>query len=169
MRRSLKRIIPFLCDARVNPVLVKGWAVARHYPELGLRLIVTSIFCVAPSEYAAASAALSSSINYERDVDLHLGFGKFFERNVDTIFERSQLVMLGGLEVRVLAAKIICVSFARIYCDTERRRPYLVVRYCSGTGDTNVGLRLGSGLGWRSQTGRLGRLRHRVGSSTIGS
>jgi hypothetical protein len=100
--RRIKQVIPVLRSFGVEPVLVKGWAIARRYPEPGLRPYCDLDLCVLPDHYAAAKAALSSPEIEGGTVDLHLGFGKFYERHTDQVFARSQLVGLGNLEVRVL-------------------------------------------------------------------
>jgi hypothetical protein len=103
--RRLKQVIAVMRSMGAEPVLVKGWAIARCYPEPGLRPYCDLDLCVMPDHYAAARAALKSPETAGGAVDLHLGFGKFYERQTDQIFARSQLVRLDGLEVRVLGAE----------------------------------------------------------------
>ena len=115
--RSLQQAISLLRQAGVEPVLVKGWAIARLYPEPGLRPYCDIDLCVLPEQYAAAKAALQSHTAQGCDVDLHAGFGKFCERQTAAILERSQLVRLGEVEVRVLAAedhlRFLCLHLLR--------------------------------------------------------
>ncbi|HXG95298.1 MAG TPA: nucleotidyltransferase family protein [Blastocatellia bacterium] len=115
--RSLKKVLPLLRDCGVEPLLVKGWATARLYPELGLRPYSDLDFCVLPEDYAKAQAALKSSERLECDVDLHSGFGKFYDRRTEDIFARSRLIRLGDLDVRVLSAeddlRFLCVHLLR--------------------------------------------------------
>jgi hypothetical protein len=115
--RSLKQIIPLLRSRAVEPVLVKGWAIARHYPDSGLRPYTDLDLCVLPDQYASARAALKDPECQTFNVDLHLGFGKFYDQRTDEIFERSQLVKLDDLEVRVLSAedhlRLLCMHLLR--------------------------------------------------------
>jgi len=115
--RGLKQIIRLLRVCAVEPVLVKGWAIARHYPETGLRQYSDFDLCVLPDHFAAAKAALKSFESQGYNVDLHLGFGKFFDWRTDDIFSRSQLVSLDDLEVRVLSAedhlRFLCIHLLR--------------------------------------------------------
>ncbi|MFY9607515.1 MAG: nucleotidyltransferase family protein [Blastocatellia bacterium] len=114
-RRSLKQVIPLLRSFGVEPVLVKGWAIARVYPELGMRPYGDLDLCVLPEQYAHAKAVLKS--REIPDADLHLGFGKFYDRQTNDIFGRSQLVGLDDLEVRVLSAedhlRFLCMHLLR--------------------------------------------------------
>src|SRR5262249_10171071 len=78
--RSLKKVIPLLRSAGVEPLLVKGWAVARFYPEAGMRPYVDLDLCVRPDDYGRARDVLKSGECDDCNVDLHLGFGKFYDR-----------------------------------------------------------------------------------------
>ena len=115
--RRLKQVIPVLRTFGAEPVLVKGWAIARLYPEPGLRPYCDLDLCVSPDHYASAGAALRSPEGAGCSVDLHMGFGKFYERQTDDIFARSQLVSLGDLDVRVLGAednlRFLCLHLLR--------------------------------------------------------
>jgi len=115
--RSLKQVIPLLRSSGVEPLLVKGWAVARYYSETGLRPYTDLDLCVLPDQYAAARATLEGSENRVFNVDLHVGFDKFYDLRADDIFERSQLVKLDDLEVRVLSAednlRFLCMHLLR--------------------------------------------------------
>src|SRR5260370_677714 len=101
--RRLKQVIPVLRSLGAEPLLIKGWAIARLYPEPGLRPYCDLDLCVLPDHHASATAALRSPESEGSNVDLHVGFGKFYERETDNIFARSHLVSLGNLHVRFLA------------------------------------------------------------------
>lgn len=115
--RALKEVIPFLRGFGVEPLLVKGWEIARRYPELGMRPYCDIDLCVLPDDYASADAALNSPEGRGCNVDLHVGFGKFYDRRTDEVFSRSQLVKLGDLDVRVLGAednlRFLCIHLLR--------------------------------------------------------
>jgi hypothetical protein len=116
-QRHLKQVIPILRSLGAEPMLVKGWAIARLYPEPGLRPFCDLDLCVSPAHHAAAAAAIKIPEIQECAVDLHLGFGKFYEKDEDHIFERSRLVRLGDLDVRVLGAeddlRFLCLHLLR--------------------------------------------------------
>jgi hypothetical protein len=115
--RSLKRVIPLLRSFGAEPVLVKGWATARLYPEPGLRPYCDLDLCVSRDHYVAATAALKAVETVGALIDLHLGFGKFYERETDRIFERTQLIKLSDLDVRVLCPeddlRFLCLHLLR--------------------------------------------------------
>src|SRR5215471_2421908 len=115
-QHHLKRVISLLRSGGVEPLLVKGWAVARLYPELGFRPYCDLDLCVAPEDYSTAKAVLQDS-NVEIAVDLHAGFEKFYDRNIDDILGRSELVKLDDVEVRVLGPednlRFLCLHLLR--------------------------------------------------------
>lgn len=116
-RRNLKRVISFLRSLDLEPLLVKGWAIARHYAEPGMRPYGDIDLCVSQDQYARAREALKSPDIQECNVDLHEGFGKFYDRNTDDVFARSQLIKLDDLDVRVLSReddlRFLCLHLLR--------------------------------------------------------
>jgi hypothetical protein len=114
---GLKQVIPRLRGAGVEPVLVKGWDIARLYPEPGLRPFTDLDLCVLPDQYAKAQAVLADPQSQAGNVDLHCGFGKFGEKRTEEIFARSRLVRLDDLDVRVLSEEdhlhFLCVHLLR--------------------------------------------------------
>jgi hypothetical protein len=115
--RNLKRVIPLLRSEGIEPLLVKGWAMARLYPEPGMRPYVDLDLCVLPADYARAASVLKRGECDDVQVDLHDGFGKFYDRRTDDIFARSRLVRLDDLDVRVLSPeddlRFICLHLLR--------------------------------------------------------
>lgn len=115
--QKLKQVIPYLQNVGVEPVLVKGWAVARLYPEIGMRPFSDIDLCVLPEQYATAQAALLSPESPAANVDLHSGLGKSYSRQTDEIFARSQLVQIDDLHVRVLShedhLQFLCLHLLR--------------------------------------------------------
>lgn len=115
--RSLKKVIPALRAAGVEPLLVKGWAIARMYPEPGLRPYLDLDLCVRPNDYVRADEVLRGGECDDCVVDLHSGFGKFYDRRTEEVFARSKLVDLEGVAVRVLGAeddlRFLCLHLLR--------------------------------------------------------
>ena len=115
--RSIKRVVPLLRDIGVEPLLVKGWAISRIYPEVPMRPYCDLDVCVLPDYYTKASEALKSIEGLGTNVDLHAGFGKFYDRRTDDIFARSQLVRLDDIGVRVLCEednlRYLCMHLLR--------------------------------------------------------
>jgi hypothetical protein len=115
--QEIERVFLLLKGAGVEPLLVKGWAAARLYPEEGLRPYGDIDLCVRPEQFALAEAALKSAPEELRRVDLHDGFERFGGGNVDEIFARSRCVRLGEVNVRVASAedhlRILCTHMLR--------------------------------------------------------
>ena len=55
----LQKLFGTLCAAGVEPILIKGWAVARLYPESGLRPFGDFDIVVRPEQHAAAMTVLN--------------------------------------------------------------------------------------------------------------
>ncbi len=104
-QQTIERAIALLRSAEVEPILVKGWAAARLYPEPGLRPYGDVDLCVRPEQFSRAETALENVAEVRRGVDLHCGFAKFGGGDVEAIYARSRLARLGETEVRVLCAE----------------------------------------------------------------
>jgi hypothetical protein len=115
--RNLKQVIELLDASRIEAVLVKGWAIARLYPEPGMRPYGDLDLCVLPEDYDRAKKVFDAARIPECDIDLHSGFGKFYDREAEDIFARSAVVKLGDLGVRVLSAeddlRFLCLHLLR--------------------------------------------------------
>jgi hypothetical protein len=116
-RRHVADATTLLREAGIEPVLVKGWAVARLYPEEGLRPYGDIDLCVRPDQYAAAGAVLNGERGRRYVVDLHQGFARLDDLSWEELYERSRVLKLGDAEVRVLAPedhlRLLCVHMLR--------------------------------------------------------
>ncbi|MEP7272452.1 MAG: nucleotidyltransferase family protein [Acidobacteriota bacterium] len=103
--------------AGIEPVLAKGWSLSALYPEPGMRPWGDIDLCVRPEQFQAASDLLEQPANSQLDVDLHFGFGKFYDDRTDELFERSQIVKLDGTDIRVLQfedhLRFLCLHLLR--------------------------------------------------------
>ncbi|HXH12437.1 MAG TPA: nucleotidyltransferase family protein [Alphaproteobacteria bacterium] len=115
--REIAEVFTLLHAAGVEPVLVKGWAVARLYPQKGLRPYGDLDLCVRSGEYAAAEAVLQSPAGKQFNIDLHAEFAKLDDHGLEELYARSRLVQLGGVDVRILGVedhlRLLCVHFLR--------------------------------------------------------
>src|SRR5579863_889158 len=89
-----------LRSSGIEPILIKGWAIARAYPESGLRPCGDIDLCVSPDQRVKARTIMNARhlSSYSVDLDTLTRFG---ECCFETIYSRSQLVNLGGSEIRV--------------------------------------------------------------------
>ncbi len=126
--RKIVQAITLLRSAGVEPLLVKGWAVARLYPERGLRPYGDIDLCVRPEQYATAVDALAAPAAETLAVDLHKGLPQLHRPSLDDVYERSQLVTFGEIDVRILGPedhlRYLCIHMlqhgayrARWLCD----------------------------------------------------
>ncbi|MGH7789278.1 MAG: nucleotidyltransferase family protein [Candidatus Binatia bacterium] len=114
---NLTRVVTRLREGGVEPVLVKGPAIARQYPERGLRPFGDLDLCVRPDQCATAAAILRGWVGEFTPVDLHSGFKELKPRRWDDVYARTQLATFGGIEVRLLAAedhlRFLCLHLLR--------------------------------------------------------
>ena len=103
--RQIARAVTLLRSAGVEPLLVKGWAVARLYPERGLRPYGDIDLCVRPEQYVTAVAALAAPEAEPGAIDWHKGLPQLHRPSLDDVYERSQLVRLGDVDVRILGTE----------------------------------------------------------------
>jgi hypothetical protein len=96
--RQLARIMGRLHGAGVEPLLGRGWAAARHYPEAGLRPYRNFDLYVGAAQQAAARAALEGE---QAGVVLNVASAELNDRSWSLLNERAQSVPLGGGQVRV--------------------------------------------------------------------
>ena len=101
---TIKHVLTLLSAKRVESILVKGWAVARLYPEPGLRPYGDIDLVVRPEQYSSAVAA-TKGVGGEYYVDVHDGVGHLDDHSFDDLFERSAVIKLDDVDVRVLSAE----------------------------------------------------------------
>lgn len=92
-------------QAGVEPILIKGWAVGRLYPEAGLRPSGDIDLFVKRQDFAAARHVLSSAAARDCGVDLHAHIFELADRDPDDLFARSELHQCGDEKVRVLCSE----------------------------------------------------------------
>jgi len=115
--RELARLASFLRPAGLDPLLGKGWAIARLYPEPGLRPYGDFDLYLRPDDYAAAKAALGGASAPTASIDLHRGAAELDDRGLDELYRRSLSVTLGEACVRVLGPedhlRLLCLHMLR--------------------------------------------------------
>jgi hypothetical protein len=113
-----RRVFTLLRTSGVEPILIKGWAVARLYPERGLRPYGDIDLCVSPADYARARATLDAPDDRNCWVDLdHDEVDRLDTRPWEELYSRSVLVRLGDEEVRVPCAedhlRLLCIHLLK--------------------------------------------------------
>lgn len=98
----LQKIFRILRDADVEPILIKGWAVARLYPQPALRPYGDIDLLIRRRDLARAKDVVNQQA---RDcvVDFHAPTFELADRSLEDLYRRSQLVACGDEQVRVLS------------------------------------------------------------------
>jgi hypothetical protein len=114
VENQIKEIFASFRALRIEPILIKGWAIGRLYPEKGLRFYGDIDLVVRPSDYETALDLIKSR---KYSVDLHNGISKLDHNPMDELCARSQLVKLDSMDVRVLSPedhlRLLCTHFLR--------------------------------------------------------
>jgi Uncharacterised nucleotidyltransferase len=98
---ALKR----LAAAGVEALVVKGWAMARQYPEVGLRPYTDLDLIIRPGQRVAAEAALAARPALDYPVDLHEGPARLGPWDFNSVAASAVRVSLAGVEVHVPGAE----------------------------------------------------------------
>lgn len=116
-KTEIEEVILLLNSAGVEPVLVKGWTVARLYPEEGLRPYGDIDLCFGPDQLQKAMEVLNRPEARKYSVDVHEGFGKLDELSEDELMSRSEPARLGAAKFRLLGPedqlRILCTHLLR--------------------------------------------------------
>jgi len=114
----IRQVLQRLRSVGVEPLLGKGWAAARLYPEVGLRPYYTDIdLYLRPEEYPVAKEVLRHPDAPPCAVDLHEGCPDLEDRSIEELYRRSRWVSLGEVVVRVLGPedhlRLLCIHTLR--------------------------------------------------------
>jgi hypothetical protein len=113
----LRAALALLRSRGVDAILSKGWAVARLYPEPGLRPYGDLDLCVPPGQGSTAAAVLTEAGGRAAGVDLHRGVPELEDRSWEEVYRRSRLARLGDVSVRILGPedqlRLLCLHLLR--------------------------------------------------------
>jgi hypothetical protein len=100
-REGIKQVFSVFRSHSIEPILVKGWAIARLYPDPALRPSGDIDLIVHPRDYTKARELLQDLKDMPCGVDLHNGPEKLDYFSFEDLLLRSQTVPLGDVQVRV--------------------------------------------------------------------
>ena len=100
-QHGIGQVLRWFRSCEIDPILVKGWAIARLYPEPGLRPYGDIDLIIDPSDYTKARESLKGLKGSLCAVDLHNGPAKLDYFSFDELFARSHTVPLGDVQVRI--------------------------------------------------------------------
>ena len=113
--REIAQVFTSLRAQGLEPLMGKGWGIARQYPEPGLRPFGDIDLYVRREQYNDFRIALGTAPGIV--VDLHNGAAELDDRSFDDLYAHSQLVPLGGLDVRIFGPedhlRLLCLHFLR--------------------------------------------------------
>ena len=114
---EIKEAVELLRSIGVEPVVVKGWAIARLYVEPGLRPYGDIDLCVDPNQYLAAKRLLDDLASRRLRIDLHQGLVRFGNQSWSELYSRSRRAEVQGVPVRTLGPedhlRLLCFHFLR--------------------------------------------------------
>jgi len=103
---DIKQVFQGLRSEGIEPILLKGWAIARLYPEKGLRIFGDIDLFVRPEDRRKTMRLLQETELHRYPIDLeHLDFQDMRDRTPAALYAASQLVSMGDTAVRVLGAE----------------------------------------------------------------
>jgi hypothetical protein len=102
---KVQKIFRLFRTAGVEPILLKGWAIGRLYPQFGLRPSGDIDLFVRRDEYPAALEIITSEEARDCWVDLHGRIFELADRDPEVLFRRSEMLPCGDQQVRVLSAE----------------------------------------------------------------
>ena len=85
----------------IEPILFKGWAAARYYPEMTQRRLGDVDIAISEDAYQEAKQLAQSSQLSSILIDVHSEFRQLDTVSWSDILENSEVVELGGISVRV--------------------------------------------------------------------
>src|SRR5436853_684861 len=97
----IQRVLGSLRAAGIEPILIKGWSIARLYPQ-GLRPYGDIDLLIRPEQYPTAARIAASEELRDCQIDFHPRTFELADRSINDLFSRSQLVQCGDEKVRVL-------------------------------------------------------------------
>lgn len=85
----------------IEPLVIKGWAAARNYPEKVPRVYADVDLAVSPEEFKEAVVVRNTTEGLRQKTDLHCSLRHLDTRKWDEIFADSLVVQLDGYGIRI--------------------------------------------------------------------
>jgi len=103
--REIEQVVELLQRVDAEPVLCKGWAAARLYPDMAVRPLGDIDIFVKPEQLSRARAALQDlrlgrggAVDFQESATLAL-----YRADVQTMYDRARIVPMGDVPVKVLS------------------------------------------------------------------
>ncbi len=110
---NLKKAVALNRAVQVEPLLGKGLAVARYYPESGLRAYGDIDLYVKPDNYSKVARALKEAGFAEDEIDLHKGISELNDLDLDEVYKRAQSMTIDDIAAQVFShedhLRLLCI------------------------------------------------------------
>lgn len=152
--RNIANVFQISHGTGIDPILLKGWAIARLYPEPGLRPLGDVDLCLPAGGELPWESAIQHPIARSVEIDLsHDLMGLLKGRSWTDLAQRSEHVNLCGSAIRVLSPEdqlaYLCIHFLKHggwrplwLCDVavalETRSPHFDWDLCLGPDRTRA-------------------------------
>lgn len=114
---QIQETLKALRSKGVEPILVKGWSIARSYIDPALRPYGDIDLCVNPDQYLITKRLADHLASGGIHVDTHKGFTRFGNESWKELHSRSRCLEIQGIEVRTLGPedhlRLLCFHFLR--------------------------------------------------------
>jgi hypothetical protein len=111
----LKKVFKIYRNFQIEPVLIKGYSIAKYYPENNQRDYVDIDLVFSEEDYPKAKSISQSEELCEILIDVHKELRHHDTVPWDNLFANSQLIKLDDIEIRVLRPedhlRVICVHW----------------------------------------------------------
>lgn len=118
MRRheiEIAAVFGAMINNRIEPILIKGWAAARNYPQGHTRNFVDMDLAVSRDDFANAVALQKKADFPHSSVDLHNELRHYDVTAWNDLFARSKTIDVDGTPVRILCAedhlRVLCAHW----------------------------------------------------------
>ena len=121
----ITKAFSFFREHQIEPILIKGWAANRFYPEDDPRAFYDTDLAVSADDYDAAYRLIHSSEGSSLGIDLHRETRHLDTLPWDDLFARCELIDLDGVSIRVPCAednlRIQCVHWLNDGAEYKQR------------------------------------------------
>lgn len=99
---KIRKVFRVMRSVNVEPILIKGWSVARAYPQPALRPYGDIDLIVRQRDHQVAFAAAEESLR-DCQLDFHAVPVELTDRSMEELFSRSSLVPCAEDQIRILS------------------------------------------------------------------
>src|SRR5207237_1815433 len=112
---QIKQAFDFFRVEGVEPILIKGWAAARFYPNKYDRLFADIDLCVEPDLFEKAKLLSEKTEIKKLNIDLHCGFRHLDTSSWEDLFDNSLLAEIGEIKSGILShedhLRVLCAHW----------------------------------------------------------